>query len=203
MDWKSVDFKSLAVVGTPRSGKTCLCYDITSNYNLEKFIFMHPKPELIEPLGFKQCYGEFEIENMNDCILWIDEPSLYTTLYDNRANNWLKRLLSICAQRNVKLIISTSDTRFITKGIESYIEVWCVKDIELDLVKQGSMIKNIIKNSCFITPRGFNLKVNEYIFYSRNYRQYNGRHTFIKPAYFTDALSRPYYSDKKSDEKSE
>jgi hypothetical protein len=97
-------------------------------------------------LGFKQCYGEFEIENMNDCLLWIDEPQLYSSLNENKSNLWLKKLLSISAQRNVRVILSTSDTRFITRGIESYIDVWCIKDIELALVKQGSMIKNIIQD---------------------------------------------------------
>jgi hypothetical protein len=36
--------------------------------------------------------------------------------------------------------------------------------------------------------------VNEYIFYSRNFREYNGRYTFRKPDYFSDALSKPYYN---------
>jgi len=176
INWREIDFNSLAIVGRPRSGKTCLAYVVIEQYDGEKFIFLHPRPELTEPLGFKQCYGEFEIETMKDCILWIDEPSLYSTLYQNAANNWLKRLLTICAQRNIKLVLSTSDTRFITRGIESYIGCWCIKDIEMELVKQGSMIKKIIRDNCFISPRGFKLKVNEYLFYSRKFKEYNGRH---------------------------
>lgn len=192
MDWKVIDFKCLAIEGTPRSGKTALAYSVMENYDCDKYVFMHPKPEIL-PLGIKNCYGEFEIENLHDCILWIDEPSLYSTLQENHANNWLKRLMSICAQRGIKLIISTSDTRFITRGIESYIDAWAIKDIEIDLVKQGSMIKKIIRDACMITPRGFNLPVNEYVFYSRKYKEYNGRQTFEKPTYFTDELSKPYH----------
>jgi len=134
---------------------------------------------------------------LENCILWIDEPQLYSNLYERRANVWLRRLLSICAQRDVKIILSTSDTRFITRGIESYIDVWCIKDIELDLVKQGSMIKKIVKNHCFIMTRGFKLNVNEYIFYSRNFREFSGKHTFKKPDYFDESLSKPYYIGKR------
>jgi len=166
--WENIDFKSLAIIGLTRSGKTALGYHICEHYpTIEKYVFMHPQPELVKPLGFKQCYGEYEIENMKDCILWIDEPQLYSSLNEGRENKWLLKLLSLCGQRNIKLIISTSDTRFITRGIESYIEVWCIKDLELELIKQGSIVKKIIRDFCFITTRGFKLNVDEYVFYSR------------------------------------
>ena len=194
LDWKNVNFKSLAIIGATRTGKTGLGYFICEAFpTTDKYVFMHPKPELVEPLGFKQCYGEAEIEKMHDCILWIDEPQLYSSLNEGKENKWLLKLLSLCGQRNIKLIISTSDTRFITRGLESYMEVWCVKDIELDLVKQGSMVKKIIRENCFITTRGFRLETDEYIFYSRNFKQYNGKHTFNKPIYFTEELSKPYH----------
>lgn len=196
MDWKRIDWKSLAIVGAPRTGKTALGYDISDNYDIPKYIFLHPKPKEIEKLGFKQCYGEYELENLNDCLLWMDEPQLYIELYDRRGNRTLRRILSICAQRNVKIIISTNDTRFITRGLESYIECWCIKDIDFDLIKQGSMIKKIIQKSSFVSPRGFKLDTNEYIFYSKNFRQYNGKHTFKEPAYFNETLSKPYRESK-------
>lgn len=191
--WNEINFKSLAIVGSIRTGKTCLAYDIIRNYDMDKYIYLHPKPKLIEKLGFKQFYGFAELERIKDCILWIDEPQLYLKLQSGGGQRALQRLLSLCGQRNIKLILSTSDTRVVVKGIEFYIDVWCVKDLEYKLVKHGSLLKEILKDYCTITTDGFRLNVDEYIFYSRNFRKYNGKHTFKKPEYFTEELSRPYY----------
>ena len=66
------------------------------------------------------------------------------------------------------MVFSTSDTRWITRGLESYIDVWLIKDIDVALVKQGSMIKKIIKKNSLIDPEAFKCRIDEYLFYSTN-----------------------------------
>ena len=102
------------------------------------------------------------------------------------------RLLSLCRQRNITLIIATSDTRFINRGLESYIDVWIIKDLYFELVKQGSIIKRIVKEFSYIDFEGKKLLVDEYIFFSRIYEDYNGQQKFEQPAYFDDRHSKPY-----------
>ena len=42
-----------------------------------------------------------------------------------------------------------------------------MKDLEYKLVKQGSMVKNIIQDYAFVSTEGFKLRVDEYIFYQK------------------------------------
>lgn len=190
IDWKQVDYKNIAVVGGIRTGKTALAMKIISESELDKFVYKHPKPEIIEPFGFKSIdFGD--LDYIQDCIFFIDEPQLYVKLDDKKGNMVLKRLLSICGQRNIKLVICTSDTRFIVRSLESYIDCWCIKDIDYDMIKQGSRIKKIIQDYAFVSTEGFKLKINEYIFYQRSSR-FNRKWTFEKPPWFTEELSKPY-----------
>jgi hypothetical protein len=184
--------RSLAVVGGTRTGKTALVYDILSFSDKPVYVFKHPRPELIEALGFHNLQGLGEVEFLQDCILFLDEPQLYITLSEKKANHVLQNLLSLCGQRNVLLIMSTSETRFITRGLEAYIEVYLIKDIDVDYVKQGSQIKKIVKDAVYVSLDGFRLTVPQFIFYSRRFNAYNGIKTFDKPDFFTDELSKPY-----------
>lgn len=199
--WDNIckDVKSMAVVGDTRTGKTALVYAILPHFDKTIYVFKHPKPELIEQLGFNNIYtGLAEIENLEDCVLWMDEPQLYIKVYQGQANRTLRRMLTLCGQKNVTLILSTAESRFITRGLESYINVWLIKDLMYDTLKQGSRIKKIIQDVTFIAVDGFSLDINEYVFWSRikKYRKYNKKHTFEKPTFFTEGLSRPYYSGK-------
>jgi len=143
-------------------------------------------------LGFKQITGLGEVEQLQDCALVIDEPQLYITLYEKKGNDTLRRLLSVCRQRGITLIIVTSDSRFITRGIESYIDCWCIKNLDFRGIKQGSKIKRIVQDTVMLSVDGFELKNEEYIFSSRKWKQFNGQHVFDKPSYFTEGLSKPY-----------
>ena len=184
--------KSIAICGETGSGKTAISYYLINNFNKKIYAYKHPDIKILNERGFKQLHSLAEIEKLKDCVIWIDEPQLYFTVYEKRSNVILLRLLSLCRQRHICLIISTSDTRFITRGLESYIDLWILKDIEYSLVKQGSMIKKIIQNNCFLDVDGFELSINEYIFHSRRFKDFNGKHTFEKPVYFTERYSKPY-----------
>ena len=183
---------SIAVIGKRRSGKTALVYHLLRNAKKEVFVFRHPKPKLIRKLGYRQMYNFEELERIQNAIIWIDEPQLYLRGKAKKTNDGLMSLLSISAQRDNCLILSTSDTRFINRGIESYIDVWLIKDIETKLVKQGSMAQKIIKANCLIDAEGFKLKKPEYLFYSRDHPELSGVHTFKKPTFFNDNYSKPY-----------
>jgi hypothetical protein len=186
------DVTSIAIIGRRGSGKTALSYLCLSYANKPVFVYRHPKPKLVKALGYNILYSPDQLHRMHDCIVWIDEPQHFIKTYDKKANDNLLELLSIARQNDLTLILSTSDTRFITRGIESYIDVWMIKDIETDLIKQGSLAKKIIQRNTFGDANGFHKEPNEFLFYSRDYPQYEGTHSFELPAFFTEAYSKPF-----------
>ena len=183
---------SILIVGRKRSGKTALAYKLLENSKKPVYVYGNPKPELIRALGYDVLYSLEDLERCQNITLWIDEVQLFLKHYDKTHNSALQRLLSISAHRDITIILSTSDTRFINKALESYIDVWLVKDIEVMLVKRGSMIKNIIRKYALIDEEGFRLNNNEYIVYSINFQEINGRFTFKLPNYFTEEHSKPF-----------
>lgn len=194
VDWKQISksVKSIAIVGRTGTGKTAIAYKVLESFNKEVYIFRHPNIRLLNERGFRQLYELSAVEHLKDCVIMIDEPQLYIPSYETKANAVLMKLLSLCRQRNITLVIATSDSRFINRGLESYIDVWIVKDLEFDLVKQGSIIKKIVKNNAFIIVDGFSLELKEYLFYSREFNCFNGKHTFELPLYFDERYSKPY-----------
>lgn len=194
VNWKEISktAKSIAIAGTTGTGKTAIGYKILEVFDKPVYVLKHPRPELLKERGFLPLFRFSDIERLSHCVIWIDEPQLYISYYEKRINSALMRLLSLCRQREITLILSTSDTRFINRGLESYIDVWIIKDLEFDLVKQGSIIKKIIKENTFIIDDGLKLSVEEYIFYSRRFDEFNGKHTFQKPSYFDERYSKPF-----------
>ena len=83
--WNNIvkSVKSIAIVGDTRTGKTALGYLILKGFKKPVYLFRHPKPQEIESLGFNNLQKLGEIEHLNNCVIWIDEPQLYITLYDS------------------------------------------------------------------------------------------------------------------------
>lgn len=205
-DYFTAPPKSIAIVGDTRSGKTALGYAVTSHlalkFGLPCYLLQHPRPEIVTALGYKNLYDIADVERLHDCILWIDEPQLSIPQYEKRNNTNLMALLSLCGQRGVTLILSTSDTRYINRGLESYVECWMVKDLDPQLVKQGSTVRNIVKRSTFIDWTGFRCEQDEYVMHSRSLRESCGRKRFSLPPFWSERLSKPY-RDENSDGKCE
>jgi len=188
--------KSVCIIGETGTGKTAMGFyimDLFKKYT-EKTIyaFKFPKPELLKERGIKVMYSIEELGEIENAIIYLTEPQLTIPKYDKRNNDNLQKVLSLARQRNLTIIFDTSDTGYINRGLESYINVWCIKDISYNLIKQGSIIRYVIKDNSIIDPFQFRLKVNEYLFYSREFYKFNGKFTFTKPYYFTDKFSRVF-----------
>jgi len=199
------NLKVVAIVGTTGSGKSALSFQLLSSIDAvsdkDIYIFRFPKPELLKPLGFKVMYSLSEVEKLSNVVLFIDEPQLHLPIYSGRNNEILMKLFSLARQRDITIIISTSDSRYITRSVESYIDTWILKDIEYRSVKAGSMIKHIVRNNCLIDAQGFKLKTNEFVFYNRNAPAVSGVLFFDLPSYFNDEFSKPYALSSDGEEK--
>lgn len=192
-----LDSTAICIVGERGSGKTALAYDLLSRQSKPVYVFNNPKPQLITDLGWRNMRRLEEMYDLSNVCVWIDEPQLTIPKLDKRANEGLQRLLSIARHRDLTLIISTCDTRWVTRALESYIDVWIVKDIEPMLVKQGSIVKNIIKRFVMCDVDEFRLEPNQYLVYARNFPELGageerGLQTFERPEFFTEQHSKPY-----------
>lgn len=191
--------KTIAIFGDTGSGKTALAYKIVEVLKEDRPIYFlkHPRPELIEALGYHNLYSLEKMNKMQDCVIYLDEPQIYMNINDNRTNKIIAKICSLARQLNITLIISSSDTRVFTKHNESYFDVWLIKDVDYMMVKRGSKIKNAINNNVLFDPNGFELDINEFLVECPKHKDWNGVRTFKVPEYFTDKHSKPYRHLKK------
>lgn len=185
--------KCIAIYGDIGEGKTALAYKIIEILKGKTVYFMkHPKPYLIEPLGYKNLNSLEELERLQDVIVYWDEPQLTVPIYDKKTNRVIAKVCSLARQTNTTLIISSSDTRVFTKHNESYFDLWLIKDVDYEMVKNGSKIKKAIRNNCTLEPEGFRLERNEFVSESRKLIGFNGKHTFKLPKMWSEEHSKPY-----------
>ena len=195
-DWNKC--KVVSVVGETGSGKTATCYSIMDKIKgRKKYIVDHPYPQILERSGITNL-PELSMDDIYDCCVWIDEPQLVFPKYQKRNNDHLMMLYSLARQRDITLLLSTSDTRWINKGMEAYVDTWLIKNLDFDLVKQGSVIKKIIAQKYHnIMPKGFRMNQTEAIIYCK--AQLERPHKINVPLlkYWSEKYSKPYkYSEK-------
>ena len=128
-----------------------------------------------------------------DCVVWVDEPQLVYPKYEKRNNDGLLMMCSLARQRDITLIFSTSDTRWINKGMEAYVDTWVIKNLDFSMVKQGSIIKKIISQKYHnIMPNTFRLKQNEAIMYCPDQLPRPEKVSIELPSFWSESLSKPY-----------
>lgn len=193
--------KTIAIYGDTGSGKTALAYKIIEQFDKKVYFLKHPKPEIIEKLGYTNLTSLEEVERLHDCVIFWDEPQLSTPIYDKKANRIIANVCSLARQLNITLIIASSDTRVFTKHNESYFDLWLVKDVDFEMVKQGSKIKKAIRNNSRFEPSGFRLEDKEFIAESRKLREFNSKHTFELPKNWGEKHSMPYRNSEDSSER--
>jgi len=187
------EFRTIAIFGDAGSGKTAIAYKILEQFKGKEIYFIkHPKPEMIRKMGYRNLNNLEQLERLHDCIIYYDEPQLTTSIFDNKTNMIIARLCSLARQRNIKLIISSSDTRVFTKHNESYFDLWIIKDVDFSMVKNGSKIKKAIKDNATLDASGFNLKRNEFLVENRKNPELNGKYNFELPECWREELSTPY-----------
>ena len=192
-----VKVNTIAIYGAIGTAKTSLAYKIIEQLKEDReiYFFKHPKPELIIAMGYKNLRSLEDLERLQDCVLYIDEPQLTIAIYDKKANRIIANMCSLARQLGIILIISSSDTRVFTKHNESYFDLWLIKDTDYSMVKKGSMVRKAIKDNVRFDPDGFRLEKNEFLSQSRTLRDINGKHTFTKPTGWNEKHSKPYRTE--------
>lgn len=189
IDWNKLT--CICCCGDIGAGKTGACFSILDKFNKrKKYIYKHPAPEILGPSGITNI-DEINYDQLIDCVIYIDEPQL--NLAPQRDKNGFIKFLSLLRQRDVTAILSTSDTRWVSKSLESYVDCWIIKDLDFDSVKQGSTIKRIITDYYNnIMPSHFSLPKEEAIIYSRKFLQKPIKAKVNLPKYWSQDFSKPY-----------
>lgn len=183
----------LCILGHRGSGKSAFAaYLLSQVKDRDVYVFDHASPELIEEQGWKNLYRIEEIYRLQNCVIWADEVQLTIPTLDKRANEGLAKLLSIARHRDITLILSTSDSRWVTRGLESWVDCWAIRDCEASLLKNGSLAKKVIKKFVVVSPEEFRLEKNEYLFYYRARPDLDGMHENPLPDFFDLRWSKPF-----------
>lgn len=185
--------KVIAVVGHTGSGKTASCYNIMDSMkDKSKYIIDHPFPEALSGTGIANM-PSINFEELSDSAIWIDEPQLVFPKGEKKSNDALMMMCSLARQRDITLMFSTSDTRWINRGMESYVDTWLIKNLDFNLVKQGSITQKIIKQKYYnIMPNTFRIGVSEGILYSPSQLERPIKVNIPLPSYWSEKLSKPY-----------
>ena len=188
------DFRTIAIYGNTGTGKTALAYKIIEQFKGKKKVFFmkHPKPNLIKKLGYANLLNLEQIENLRNCVVFLDEPQLYLNIYSRRSNFIIAKICSLCRQLGIILILSSSDTRIFSKHNEAYFDLWLIKDLDYDMVKNGSKIKKAIKDASILEPSGLKLENTEFILENRRFIEMNGKYAFKLPEVWNETLSKPF-----------
>ncbi len=158
--------KALAVIGAGNSGKTNLAIYLASLVeNKKKYILGYPKT--LE--GFIGLSSIEDLPKINECLLIIDEFSKYFPVWERRSNEKLMETLQFCEHSEIKVILTTQLTQFITKQCEAFIPQWAIKQINVRRLKNGStpsyVLKYVIKDKR-VTKDYIKIKVNEFVWYN-------------------------------------
>jgi hypothetical protein len=188
------DMRVVLILGGSGTGKSALSMKKLQSFRGYKpiYVYKHPKPEIMSAMGYINLYSESEMYSLHDCVLWISEPQLWWARGDKKSNEMFELLCTLARQKDITLIFDTCDSRWVTRGLESHITHWVIKKIDVELLKNGSSAKKIIKNLMPLVTKELELKNTEYLFYTSVDKKYNGLHTFSYPLYYDERLSKAY-----------
>lgn len=158
--------RSVCILGEIDSGKTNLAFYYMNSYKgtRQKYLFGYP----IEVEGYISIATWGDLLKIKDGIIFIDEIQRLIRTYDKKANIQLMEMISLFSHKNNTLIFTTQLSQFVTKGIEAFIDVWAIKHIDLETLKNGSKPKRIIQRLSYPKKNNWvlDLEPNEWFEYS-------------------------------------
>lgn len=158
--------RSVCILGEIDSGKTNLAFWYLKNYKGKRKIYLLGYPKQVD--GYNRLNSFEDVFKLKDSIIYIDELQKFIKVYDRKSNYQLMELISLFAHKNNTLIFTTQATQFVTRGVEHFIDVWVIKNMDLESLKNGSKAKRVIQR--LSDPRKtewyLSLEKNEYYEYS-------------------------------------
>jgi hypothetical protein len=142
LDLDTVTF--VAIVGDRHTAKSNLLFKHLKEYKGKRKIYLMGYPR--EVLGFGTISNMQDLVNLRHAVVGMDEMQTFFKLYDKRANEELMEFLAKALHYDVTIIGTTPMTQFITKGVESLVDVWNITRLrDLGSLKNGSKAKRVIQ----------------------------------------------------------
>jgi hypothetical protein len=138
---KEQNYKPIAIIGNPDTGKTTLMLHLMNESGFDKKYILG-YPEKID--GFGKLSDLRDLSRVSDCVVGIDEIDEIIPMYEKRANDALKRVLKFAYHNRIKLIINTQLSQFVSKMMAALIPQWAITEIDIFELKNGSKPKRIL-----------------------------------------------------------
>ena len=136
-----MNYKPIAILGNPDSGKTTLMLHLANTSGLEiKYLLGYPEPIK----RFTMLNDMRDLARISDCVVCIDEIDEIIPIYDKRANASLKRLLKFAFHNRIKLIFNTQLSQFVSKMMAALVPQWAITELDIFELKNGSKPKRIL-----------------------------------------------------------
>jgi hypothetical protein len=134
------------IIGDRNSAKSNLMFFHANNYEGKKPKYLMGYPKKME--GFREVTSMQDLANLTDAVVFIDEIDKFFNVYDRRSNMELMEFLRIAAHTNLTIVGSSALPTFITKGMESMVDVWNITRLrDLASLKNGSKPKRVIQQT--------------------------------------------------------
>ena len=143
LDLDTVDV--VAIMGDKHTGKSNLMFYHMNNYAGKRTKYLFGYPEKVD--GYRTLSTIGDLATVKDAIVGIDEIQKQFRVYDRRANIELQELISLAKHNRLTLLFTTTQSQFITRGLEGTVDVWNITRIkDLGALKNGSKPKRVIQN---------------------------------------------------------
>ena len=169
-DWINNN-RAIAIIGVADSGKTNLAfYFAKMNKQEKKYLLGYPK----KMDGFISLNSTEDLSKITEGLLIIDEFSRYFPVWERKSNASLLNLLRFAEHNQIKLILTTTLSQFITKQCEALIPCWAIKQINIRRLKNGSTPSYVLKYAIKhpnISTDFMKVAVNEFVWFNENGKQ--------------------------------
>ena len=140
------NIKSLVILGDTHTGKTNLAVYLLRSYEGSRTIYTVGYPRKID--NFENLSSFQDLFAITNSIIFVDELQKFIKAYDRKANYELMELISLFEHQGNTIIFTTQLSQFVTKGVEGFIDCWCLTRIlDLGNLKNGCKVKRIIQNT--------------------------------------------------------
>jgi hypothetical protein len=155
----------ICILGNINEGKTNLAFYYMNEYkgHRKKYLCGYP----IEKDGYYTISNMMDLLKVKNGIIFMDEISRYFKVYNKDTNQKLLDFISMMGHKNNTFIFTAQVTQMITRIIESFIDCWAFKRIDITSLKWGSKPKKII-NELFYSRKNdwvLDLEKSEYLQY--------------------------------------
>jgi len=185
--------RSIYVFGGVRTGKTAFVHGICKQLEQFKQVFWYkfPNKQLLSKEGWHYLGNLNELSKLTDAVVVLEEYVL-TMPHDKRNNDELEKILVLAGQNNLTIIIISQVSQVVNKRLESLIDCYVCMDCDYTQLKNGSRLKNMIKDASTFSPEHFKLERGHFLYYSRNFPVFDKTATFDVHPQFNSAWSLAY-----------